>query len=61
VVDDCAVSRHAMVFALRKVFHEPDLAENGKHGLELAAKNAYVIFEDVRVIHSRITGDIFIL
>jgi CheY-like chemotaxis protein len=50
VVDDCAVSRHAMVFALKKVFHEPDLAEGGKQGLDLAAKNAYdVIFLDVEM------------
>jgi CheY-like chemotaxis protein len=50
VVDDCAVSRHAMVFALKKVFREPDLADNGKHGLDLAAKNAYdVIFLDIEM------------
>jgi len=50
VVDDCAVSRHAMVFALKKVFHEPDLAEGGKQALELASKNAYdVIFLDIEM------------
>ena len=50
VVDDCAVSRHAMVFALKKVFHEPDLAEGGKQALDLAAKNAYdVIFLDIEM------------
>jgi CheY-like chemotaxis protein len=50
VVDDCAVSRHAMVFALKKVFHEPDLAEGGKSALDLAAKNAYdVIFLDIEM------------
>jgi CheY-like chemotaxis protein len=50
VVDDCAVSRHAMVFALKKVFHEPDLAEGGKNALELIAKNTYdVIFLDIEM------------
>jgi CheY-like chemotaxis protein len=50
VVDDCAVSRHAMVFALKKVFHEPDLAEAGKSALELTAKNTYdVIFLDIEM------------
>jgi len=50
VVDDCAVSRHAMVFALKKVFHEPDLAEGGKQALELAGKNTYdVIFLDIQM------------
>ena len=50
VVDDCAVSRHAMVFALKKVFHEPHLAEGGKQALDLAAKNSYdVIFLDIEM------------
>jgi CheY-like chemotaxis protein len=50
VVDDCAVSRHAMVFALKKVFHQPDLADGGKPALDLAAKNAYdVIFLDIQM------------
>lgn len=50
VVDDCAVSRHAMIFALKKVFHEPDLADGGKPALELAAKNTYdVIFLDIQM------------
>jgi CheY-like chemotaxis protein len=48
VVDDDAVSRHAMVFALRKVFREPDLAGGGEQALELANKNTYdVIFLDI--------------
>jgi len=48
VVDDDAVSRHAMVFALRKVFREPDLAGGGEQALELAGKNTYdVIFLDI--------------
>jgi CheY-like chemotaxis protein len=48
VVDDCAVSRRSMVFALKKVFCEPDLAENGARALDLAGKHAYdVIFLDI--------------
>jgi CheY-like chemotaxis protein len=50
VVDDCAVNRRSMVFALRKVFHEPDLAADGEPALALAAKNAYdVIFLDIEM------------
>jgi len=50
VVDDCAVSRHAMIFALKKVFHQPDLADGGKPALELAAKTTYdVIFLDIQM------------
>jgi CheY-like chemotaxis protein len=50
VVDDCAVSRRSMVFALKRVFHEPDLAEGGERALGLATKNAYdAIFLDIEM------------
>lgn len=49
-VDDDAVSRRAISFALKKAFHEPDLAPDGQAGLALAARQAYdVIFLDVEM------------
>jgi CheY-like chemotaxis protein len=48
VVDDCAINRRSMVFALKKVFHEPDLAASGDPALAFATKNAYdAIFLDI--------------
>jgi len=50
VVDDCAVSRRSMAMALKKVFHEPDLAAGGEPALELAGKHTYdVIFLDIEM------------
>jgi CheY-like chemotaxis protein len=47
-VDDDAVCRRAMSFALKKVFSEPELAPEGKTALGLVEKNLYdVIFMDV--------------
>jgi len=49
-VDDDAISRHAISFALKKVFSEPDLAGNGKTALVLAEEHHYdVIFLDVEM------------
>jgi CheY-like chemotaxis protein len=49
-VDDDAISRHAMSFALKKGVNEPDLAEDGPAALALAAKQPYdVIFMDVQM------------
>jgi CheY-like chemotaxis protein len=49
-VDDDAISRHAISFALKKVFKEPELANDGKAGLALAEQNPYdVIFLDVEM------------
>jgi len=50
VVDDDAVSRHALSIALKKAFAEPDLAPNGEIGLSMASQQAYdVIFLDVEM------------
>jgi CheY-like chemotaxis protein len=50
VVDDCAINRRSMVFALKKVFREPDLAASGDPALAFAAKNAYdAIFLDIEM------------
>src|SRR6185369_4037234 len=47
-VDDDAVSRLAISFALRKAFNEPDLAPDGEAALGLIARQSYdVIFLDV--------------
>ena len=47
-VDDDAVSRLAISFALRKAFNEPDLAPDGEAALGLIASQNYdVIFLDV--------------
>src|SRR5437899_2609770 len=40
-VDDDAVSRQAISFALKKAFHEPDLAREGEAALKLAERQAY--------------------
>ena len=49
-VDDDAVCRHAISFALKKVLNPPDLASDGKAGLALAVKLPYdVIFLDVEM------------
>ena len=48
VVDDDAVSRLALSFALKKAFNKPDLAPDGPAALELIAREHYdVIFLDV--------------
>ncbi len=50
VVDDDAISRHAMAFALKKVFNPPDVAPNGEAALVLAEANAYdVVFLDIQM------------
>ena len=50
VVDDDAISRHAMTFSLKKVFSPPDVASDGEAALVLAEANAYdVIFLDVQM------------
>ena len=50
VVDDDAISRHAMAFALKKVFTMPDLANEGEAALKLAEANAYdVILLDIQM------------
>ena len=47
-VDDNAVCLRSISIALKKVFHEPDLASGGQAALSLVAQNAYdVIFLDV--------------
>ncbi|HEX5221067.1 MAG TPA: response regulator [Verrucomicrobiae bacterium] len=49
-VDDDAVSRLAVSFALRQAFDKPDLAPNGETALEMIAKQKYdVIFLDVNM------------
>jgi CheY-like chemotaxis protein len=49
-VDDDAISRHALSFALKKVLTSPDLAKDGTAGLTLAREIAYdVIFLDVQM------------
>jgi CheY-like chemotaxis protein len=49
-VDDCAINRRSMVFALKKIFREPDLAESGEPALALATRNAYdAIFLDIEM------------
>jgi CheY-like chemotaxis protein len=49
-VDDDAISRRAISFALKKGLAEPDLAEDGAAALALAAKQPYdVIFLDVQM------------
>lgn len=49
-VDDDAISRHAVAFALKKGVGRPDVAENGPAALELAAKQHYdVLFLDVQM------------
>ena len=49
-VDDDMISRTAVALALKKVFNQPDLADNGTVALALAAKNEYdVIFLDVQM------------
>src|SRR5208282_1062542 len=49
-VDDDAISRHALSFALRKGVGQPDLAEHGPGAVVLAARQAYdVIFMDVQM------------
>ena len=49
-VDDDAISRHAVAFALKKGVGQPDVAENGPAALELAAKQHYdVLFLDVQM------------
>ncbi|HZQ45388.1 MAG TPA: response regulator, partial [Verrucomicrobiae bacterium] len=50
VVDDDAVSRFAMGAAVKKVFNQPDFAENGDAALDLASKQVYdIVFLDVRM------------
>ena len=50
VVDDDAISRHAMAFSLKKVFTPPDVASGGEAALALAEANAYdVIFLDIQM------------
>ena len=49
-VDDEALSRHAISFALKKGVNPPDLAEDGSSALKLASKENYdVIFLDVQM------------
>jgi len=49
-VDDDAVSRLAISFALKKAFNEPDLAPDGEGALGLAARQTYdVMFLDVEM------------
>jgi CheY-like chemotaxis protein len=49
-VDDDAVSRHAISFALKKGLNPADLAEDGPAALALATKHSYdVIFLDVQM------------
>lgn len=47
-VDDDAISRHAISFALKKAFSQPDVAPSGEAALALASEHAYdAIFLDV--------------
>jgi CheY-like chemotaxis protein len=49
-VDDDPISRHALSFALKKVFSEPDMAVDGESALLLAEQRYYdVIFLDVEM------------
>ena len=49
-VDDDAISRHAVSFALKKAFSQPDVAANGEAALALASQIVYdVIFLDVQM------------
>ncbi len=49
-VDDDMISRTAVALALKKVFNQPDLADNGTVALALVARNNYdVIFLDVQM------------
>jgi CheY-like chemotaxis protein len=49
-VDDDALSRHAVSFALKKAFNKPDLAENGEAALALVSHIKYdAIFLDVQM------------
>jgi CheY-like chemotaxis protein len=49
-VDDDAISRHTVSFALKRALNPPELAENGAAGLALAEANAYdAIFLDVQM------------
>jgi CheY-like chemotaxis protein len=49
-VDDDAISRYAIAFALKKGINQPDLAEHGEAALTLARQHAYdVIFLDVHM------------
>ena len=49
-VDDDMISRTAVSLALKKVFNQPDLADNGDAAFGLATKNLYdVIFLDVQM------------
>lgn len=49
-VDDDLISRTAIALALKKVFNQPDIADNGIAASALAAKNDYdVIFLDVQM------------
>jgi CheY-like chemotaxis protein len=50
VVDDDAVSRHALSVALKRAFAEPDLVPNGEIALAMATRQSYdVIFLDVEM------------
>lgn len=50
VVDDDAVSRFALGSALKKVFNQPDFAENGEVALGLANRQTYdIVFLDVQM------------
>jgi DNA-binding response OmpR family regulator len=49
-VDDEALSRHAVSFALKKAFAKPDLAENGEAAMALVSHIKYdAIFLDVQM------------
>src|SRR5207245_1738392 len=49
-VDDDAICRHAISFALKKALDPPDLANEAKTALELASKQSYeAIFLDVEM------------
>ncbi len=49
-VDDDAISRKAVAFALKRALNEPELAEEGEAALALAARQPYdVIFLDVQM------------
>ncbi len=50
VVDDDLISRKAVSLALKKAFHQPDLAEDGEKALALATMQAYdAVFLDVQM------------
>jgi CheY-like chemotaxis protein len=49
-VDDDALSRHAVSFALKKALNKPDLAENGEAALALASHIKYdAVFLDIQM------------